>query len=199
MQEGNSYIIGSTPDGCDIVFHDNSVSRQHAKVEIAGDGKIFIEDMGSKNFTYLSGDELEGRQSLDMNQVVSMGTTSFVVIDREGEMITVISPLMPEVVKTLQSEEKKKEEIEKKANVKAKEMSKSMNTLVIIGILVGFFALVSLSISSLFRSETVDHEQTVVSEKKLDEYMKTYPQLTYTFNKRDKSPSDYWASFKRGR
>ena len=40
MQPESSYIIGTDPSTCDIVFHDVSVSRQHAKLSVGKDDAL---------------------------------------------------------------------------------------------------------------------------------------------------------------
>ncbi len=96
---GNTFVIGTDPNSCDIVFHDTSVSRQHARISISGDEKLTIEDLKSRNGTLVDGEPLKGKP-LTPNAIVAMGTTSFVVYDREGEMQTIISPLLPSIVKS---------------------------------------------------------------------------------------------------
>lgn len=54
--------IGRDP-GCDIVIPDRQVSRLHAKIYFS-DKKIELEDMGSKNGTFLQGELLPKRISL---------------------------------------------------------------------------------------------------------------------------------------
>ncbi len=102
MQSSNSYTIGTDPNTCDIVFHDTSVSRQHAKITITDEDILWIEDLKSRNGTLIDGEQLKNKTQLNPNTVISIGTTSFVVYDREGEMQTIISPLLPSIVKTLQ-------------------------------------------------------------------------------------------------
>ncbi len=43
MQAGNNYVIGTDPQTCDIVFHDTSVSRQHARISVTPEDTLFIE------------------------------------------------------------------------------------------------------------------------------------------------------------
>src|SRR6185436_17770917 len=47
MQPNNSYLIGTDPHSCDIVFHDTSVSRQHARITITPEDELLIEDLKS--------------------------------------------------------------------------------------------------------------------------------------------------------
>jgi pSer/pThr/pTyr-binding forkhead associated (FHA) protein len=57
-----SLTIGRDP-GCDIVIPDRQVSRLHAKIHF--NGKVIeLEDMGSKNGTFLLGEMLPKRTSL---------------------------------------------------------------------------------------------------------------------------------------
>ncbi len=52
--EREEYVIGRLPE-CDIVLPDRLVSRHHARV-FQKDGTFWIEDLGSKNGTYVNGD-----------------------------------------------------------------------------------------------------------------------------------------------
>src|SRR4029077_15231014 len=98
MQAGNSYVLGTDPQNCDIVFHDTSVSRQHARIGVTPEETLFIEDLKSRNGVLINGTPIEDKQPLSTNTIVTMGTTSFVIYDREGEMQTIISPLLPSIV-----------------------------------------------------------------------------------------------------
>lgn len=54
---GAEWIMGRLPE-CQIVINAGAVSRQHAKVTAAGDA-FFIEDLKSRNKTYVNGRALE--------------------------------------------------------------------------------------------------------------------------------------------
>lgn len=110
MYPDSTYVIGSDPASSDIVFRDVSVSRQHAKVIISKDSSIIIEDLKSSNGTMVENTPILGKQPLNPNTLVSVGTSSFIIYDREGERETIISPLLPAIVKVLQQEEEKKAE-----------------------------------------------------------------------------------------
>ena len=58
-----SYLIGRLPD-CDIILPDRSVSRRHARIYLRGD-RYWIEDLGSKNGTYINGEPLTEPRPLD--------------------------------------------------------------------------------------------------------------------------------------
>lgn len=55
-------VLGRHPE-CDIVLEVGAVSRQHARIlQINGD--FYLEDMNSRNGTFLNDKRLEGRQKL---------------------------------------------------------------------------------------------------------------------------------------
>lgn len=102
MQTGESYLLGTDPHSCDLVFHDTSVSRQHARLSISSDETITIEDLKSRNGVRLNGTPIEGTASLAPQVIVSLGTTSFIIYDREGERHTIVSPILPSIAHLLE-------------------------------------------------------------------------------------------------
>jgi RNA polymerase sigma factor (sigma-70 family) len=64
-------IIGRAPD-CEIRIEDYAVSRQHAKI-VAEDGAYYLEDLASRNRTYLNDQVVKGgRQRLRDNDRVTV-------------------------------------------------------------------------------------------------------------------------------
>lgn len=195
MQAGNSYLLGTDPNTCDIVLHDNSVSRQHARISVSQDDVLTIEDLKSRNGTHIDGQVLDSPRLLTPQTLVTMGTSSFVVYDREGEMQTIISPLLPSLVKVLQSEEKKREEDSEKKKeevITAQPVSTvptpvktghALGTFIVIGILMGLFAVIGIGVSTLFRQETVIVGPVVDTTKVLGEALKAFPEVKFSFNK----------------
>ena len=57
------FLIGLDPS-CDICLPDMLVSRQHAAFKLRGDGECWIEDLGSRNGTYVAGEKLSGKERL---------------------------------------------------------------------------------------------------------------------------------------
>ncbi|MEK6247066.1 MAG: FHA domain-containing protein, partial [Planctomycetales bacterium] len=55
-------VMGRHPE-CEIVIDAGAVSRQHAQV-IQEDGKYYVEDLGSRNGTFVNDRQIEGRQVL---------------------------------------------------------------------------------------------------------------------------------------
>lgn len=196
MQPSAAYIIGTDPNTCDIVFHDTSVSRQHAKIIVGSDERLTIEDLKSRNGTLVDGEALKGKRALASNCVVSLGTTSFIVFDREGEMQTIISPLLPGIVKALQKDDQKKEgpsdappkfEEKLRSNAQEKPLQKSSEStfgaFILIGIILGLFIIVGIGTATLFKSEPVTVQQTIDTTKVLQDAMTPFPTVKYTFNK----------------
>ncbi len=92
MGLGESHVIGKDPSSSDIVFQDLSVSRQHARISINEKGELFIEDLESRNGILVNGSRVEKSSPLTAQDLVSVGTTSFLVLDREGSQETIFSP-----------------------------------------------------------------------------------------------------------
>lgn len=208
MAADTSYVLGTDPNSCDIVFHDTSVSRQHARITITPEDTLTIEDLKSRNGTLVDGEPLKDKQPLAVNTLVVLGTTSFVVFDREGEMQTIISPLLPSIVKVLQKEESPHEAVAPvTANPEAAVTDPSqlgastqatpptetkapahptttIGAFILIGILTGLFVIVGIGTSTLFKSEPVIVKEQVDPTKLLDEALAPFsPGVKYTFNK----------------
>lgn len=88
----STYTMGRDPQVCDIVFHDLSVSRKHAKLSIDSEEKAQIEDLQTRNGTLVNGSLLAEPQALSSQDLIAMGTTSFLIIDRKQIHETIISP-----------------------------------------------------------------------------------------------------------
>lgn len=201
MHASTSYVIGTDPNSCDIVFHDTSVSRQHGRITIDKNEELTIEDLKSRNGTTVDGEAVQTKKKLAPNAVVTMGTTAFTVYDREGEMQTIISPLLPAIVKVLQKEEPKKEEAPKappppppaepvlpKEELPPPEPVKAHKThhtgaFIAIGIITGLFIITGLGTATLFKGEPVVAEQQVDMTKMLDDALKAFPAVKSYYNK----------------
>jgi serine phosphatase RsbU (regulator of sigma subunit)/pSer/pThr/pTyr-binding forkhead associated (FHA) protein len=74
--EGEAAILGRHPE-CDIVLEAASVSRQHARI-VNVDGNFMIEDLASRNGTYLNGRLVVNRQPLAENDEIQICDLVFV-------------------------------------------------------------------------------------------------------------------------
>ncbi|MHC4403021.1 MAG: SpoIIE family protein phosphatase [Planctomycetota bacterium] len=71
-----SIVLGRHPE-CDVVLDVGAVSRQHARIVRLGENH-FIEDLNSRNGTFLNGNPLAGRQPLSENDQVRICDIEFV-------------------------------------------------------------------------------------------------------------------------
>ena len=71
-----SVTLGRHP-ACDIVLDSGAVSRQHARI-LNIDGDFFVEDLHSRNGTYLNGRLVSQRQPLAENDLLGICDLSFV-------------------------------------------------------------------------------------------------------------------------
>ncbi len=69
-------ILGRHPE-CDIVLESGAVSRHHARI-LAMDGEFYVEDMNSRNGTFVNGQAVEGRLRLDEGDQLSVCDLVFV-------------------------------------------------------------------------------------------------------------------------
>jgi sigma-B regulation protein RsbU (phosphoserine phosphatase) len=59
---GERTIMGRHPQ-CEVVFDNAAISRQHAQI-LEGHGSFYIEDLRSRNGTFVNGEEVDGRVPL---------------------------------------------------------------------------------------------------------------------------------------
>lgn len=178
-----TFILGKDPDSADIVFQDLSVSRQHARISANEDGDITIEDLGSKNGVFINGAKLEGAESLQSQDLVVLGTTSFLVIDREQTRETIYSPaasfLQPE-----KKEEEKVQAIEEESPKNWKDLFIPTRHLVVAAIFSTIVLVGVVSIASLFRSQSITispHDEM----QDIYKITKEFPTIEFSYNSND--------------
>ena len=71
LEEGE-HVIGRDPDA-EIFLNSDGVSRRHARIEIAAN-RATIEDLGSKNGTFVSDQRVEGTRSLGDGDIIRVGS-----------------------------------------------------------------------------------------------------------------------------
>jgi len=69
-------ILGRHPD-CDIVLEVGAVSRQHAQIVKEG-GRFFVEDLRSRNGTFVNNVQISGRKAIDENDHLKICDLEFV-------------------------------------------------------------------------------------------------------------------------
>lgn len=193
MQTGHSYLLGTDPHACDIVFHDTSVSRQHARLAISEEDQLTIEDLNSRNGVLVSGEPIHKTQPLTPSVIVTIGTTSFVVYDREGEIQTIISPLLPSIVKVLQREETAAPEpvvapaaVEPVAAPVVEPPNKfplSTHNIILLSVVGGLFLLAGIGTWTLFKGEPVTTAVQENPTQLIDQALTPFPSIKYSYNK----------------
>lgn len=188
LQSDQSYVIGTDPAHCDIIFHDISVSRQHARLTLKEDGTITLEDLGSRNGSFIEEEKIEGQRTLEPNKLVTIGTSTFIIIDNEGERNTIISPLLPSIVKVLQKEIKKEEitptpepTVEEEIEEPKKPRFSLLGAFVLITLLSGIFALAGIAFSTLFKTQQVTKQKIDYNEE-LKKIISPYTAVRFSFN-----------------
>jgi pSer/pThr/pTyr-binding forkhead associated (FHA) protein/predicted Ser/Thr protein kinase len=75
-------LIGRAAAGDDGRLGDDpEISRRHAQVSRGADGRLTIEDLGSANGTFVNGERISARRTLDPGDVVRVGQTVLQVTD----------------------------------------------------------------------------------------------------------------------
>jgi len=180
MLKGSNYLIGKDPNICDIVFQDLSVSRQHARLTINEEENAFIEDLGSRNGVIVNGELISEKQLLSSQDLVALGTTTFLVVDRLEARETIISPPahLPKI-QTRQEEKAAKKEAKERRDWK--ELIIPKRHLAIAAVFGAVLFVSIFSMISLFKAEPVMIAKVDESEK-IEEMLKRFPGVQFSFN-----------------
>ncbi len=182
MQKGRSYIIGTDVTGCDIIFNDLSVSRHHARISITEDDEIIIEDLDSRNGVIIDDEQVKGQKLINPKNMTTLGTTTFIVVDREATEETVVT-------KIPQLEEEQAEEVEEESPQEPLEAKKSPlkgfvteSTFIFTGVLIAAILILGTGAMLLFKTSPVerfhkDYTKTI-SQMLSDEFT----DIKFTYN-----------------
>ena len=199
---GSSYLIGTDTQACDIVFQDLSVSRKHAQLTIDEKENATLEDLKSRNGTFVDGEKIE-KKILSGNVLVSMGTTTFMLIDREAERTTIVAlstseekpaarppafaenqggpplgPIQEAVMAPIQSEVERVKEGEKN---QAK-LSHAVSSLVILAVVTGLIMTIGIGGALLFRTQKVETQTVVNPDPFISKALSGFPAIRYSYN-----------------
>ncbi len=72
-------------ESCDVVLADSNVSRSHARILMDSKG-IEIEDLGSKNFTFVNGEAIQ-RHRIQKGDVITIGESSLTLEEQTEEAV----------------------------------------------------------------------------------------------------------------
>src|SRR4051794_25889871 len=77
---GDEFLIGrSADDEVGQLGGDSELSRRHARIFREG-GTLVIEDLGSKNGTFVNGERLSGRRGLKAGDSIKVGGTTMELV-----------------------------------------------------------------------------------------------------------------------
>jgi type III secretion system YscD/HrpQ family protein len=182
IEKGKTYIIGKDPNSCEIVFQDLSVSRNHARLIVQEDKTFFIEDLESKNGTRVNGITIDTSKQVTPQDLISCGTTTFVILDKEAAQETIYSPSFAHLEEDLEEEIKDDVEEDKK-ELPEDWKEKIIPTKYLVA--VGSFALIILimfvSFFSLFKTQQIKETKTNQTQRITDALSK-YSDVQFSFN-----------------
>jgi sigma-B regulation protein RsbU (phosphoserine phosphatase) len=81
LQPG-TYIIGRVPPA-DLIVNDATVSRRHAQLDIATNGKIRLTDLASLNGTLVNDRKITGTVDVKVGDAITFGTVGFLISSSE--------------------------------------------------------------------------------------------------------------------
>ncbi len=189
MDKNKQYVLGKDTRSCDIVFNDLSVSKKHAKITIDGNGNVTIEDLKSKNKTFVNNESVKTSFLIKSSDLVTIGTTVFLVVRADEDLHTIYAEI-PETKKKEVKEVKEKEEIKEptaKKNQKEEKQSEwkdiiiPTNHLLIGGSFILIAFVIFLSFFSLFKGKHIEVNKPNITSN-VRHVLKKYDSIEYNFN-----------------
>lgn len=181
IEKGKTYTIGKDPSSSDIVFQDMSVSRNHAQLHVSADGIIEIKDLGSKNGTLVNGHPITEQQIITPQDLISLGTTAFLIIDRDAAQETIYSsiilphpPKMEEEISTLESLPEKKKIDWRREKIPFKYLIAAAS-------FAAMFLIVFITFFSLFKTKGIEIVKKEPVEK-IEEALTKFDGVQFSFN-----------------
>jgi RND superfamily putative drug exporter len=84
LESPDDIVVIGRDDDCDLVLHDEKVSRRHASLAQLPDGGVIATDLGSSNGTLVAGGRIEGPVELTGDTLLRLGDTVIAVEVRLG-------------------------------------------------------------------------------------------------------------------
>ena len=81
-------------DSADLQLNDKAVSRRHSALRVEGE-TVVIEDLGSRNGTFVNGERVDDARRLREGDAVQVGATVLEVRSSRGETEPFPAPVTP--------------------------------------------------------------------------------------------------------
>jgi S1-C subfamily serine protease len=78
------FLIGRAAPGEGRLGDDREISRNHARISRGPDGRLLVEDLGSRNGTEVNGTRITEPQALTAGDTIKVGATTLQLLDSEG-------------------------------------------------------------------------------------------------------------------
>ncbi|MGH3710634.1 MAG: FtsK/SpoIIIE domain-containing protein, partial [Pseudonocardiaceae bacterium] len=78
-------VVVGRDSACDVVLDSPSVSVQHCALEVDQLGRITVEDLRSKNGTWIDDDAVVGSRGLAPGTILRLGAVHLMLVDRERD------------------------------------------------------------------------------------------------------------------
>jgi len=180
MEKSKSYVIGKDGQSSDIIFTDLSVSKQNTKISIDENKNIFVEDLNSKNGTFVNNSRIKEKTPISSKDLITVGTTTFLVVEKEAAQETIYSPAPTFEFEEKKEEKKEEAEVLSKASIWKKQIIPTRH-LVFAGSFVVVFFVIFLSFFALFKAKDVD-----IAKKEpigdIKEIVKDFKGVQFSFN-----------------
>jgi len=84
LEKSKSYVLGRG-QGCEVVVSDMACSRRHARITVGGGSALFIEDLGSRNGTYVNDARIWDRTAIKDGCLIRIGATIYMLMMDEAD------------------------------------------------------------------------------------------------------------------
>ncbi len=95
IEKGRPYILGKDSNSLRRRLPRFKCISQPRSLTVSADGVIELEDLGSKNGTLVKGSAIAEKRVVTPQDLIALGTTIFLIIDREAPQETIYSPMVP--------------------------------------------------------------------------------------------------------
>ena len=87
LESADGEVVIGRDEDCDLVLHDDKVSRRHTSLSQLPDGRVIATDLGSSNGTLVAGVRIEGPVEVAGDARLRLGDTVIAVQARSGRTV----------------------------------------------------------------------------------------------------------------